>query len=243
MTWFGWLHPYLLDRLVERPPGPDDEASTAPGESIPMAVDYRAPLDDEFFYSKRDVTGRSDKSRRLRKRDLKDITAVVTHQTSVQRSAGVFDRRAHLITCHIAIGPTGLWYLVHPLDAYLPAADLANRFSVSIEFSGNFEGHPCRGDFYKPSKFGRSTLTDMQRLRGRQVLRWLQSQLPSINSCFAHRQFRTGKKAPKTLDPGWEIYGQINTWAKDELGWALRPDWTLGNGSPIPSSWREQTPE
>lgn len=223
------------------PPTPALGTPPSPTDSVPG----RVVMDDGFYESIVDNRDIAPKDKRKRRRKLKNITAVVLHQTAANRTQENALRKSKNVTCHILITPGGSVCLNHPWDAYLYAADLFNKFSISIEFTGNFEGHPGKGDFYKPEKFGRSIPTDIQILRGKQVLQWLiYEEKLDITTILAHRQARTKRKnkngrwkVAKMLDPGWQIYSAVAMWAEKVLNLDRRPQWTLGNGAPIPESW------
>ena len=220
-------------------PPPDLTRGTS--ESIPD----RVVMDDAFYESFVDNRDIAPKDKRKRRRKLENITTVVLHQTAANRTQENALRKSKNVTCHILITPGGNVCLNHPWWAYLYAADLFNSFSISIEFTGNFEGHPGKGDFYKPEKFGRSIPTDIQILRAKQVLQWLiYEEDLNITTIVAHRQARTKRKnkngrwkVAKVLDPGWQIYSAVAMWAEKVLNLDRRPQWTLGNGATIPESW------
>lgn len=209
--------------------------------------DEDVALGDEFYASIVDNRDIAPKDKRKRRRKLSDITAAVLHQTAAQRTQENALRKSKNVTCHILITPGGNVCLNHPWEAYLYAADLFNSFSISIEFTGNFEGHPGKGDFYKPEKFGRGEPTDIQILRGKQVLKWLiYEENLNLTTVLAHRQARTKRKnkngrwkVAKVLDPGWRIYSTVAMWAERVLNLDRRPQWTLGNGATIPDVWEE----
>ncbi len=225
------------------PPPPTLGTPPPPTASMPG----RVVLDDGFFESIVDNRDIAPKDKRKKRRKLSDITAVVLHQTAAQRSQENALRKSKNVTCHILITPGGNVCLNHPWEAYLYAADLFNSFSISIEFTGNFEGHPGKGDWYKPEKFGRGEPTDIQILRGKQVLQWLiYEENLGITMVLAHRQARTKRKnkngrwkVAKVLDPGWRIYSTVAMWAERVLNLDRRPQWTLGNGATIPGVWEE----
>jgi hypothetical protein len=202
-------------------------------------------LDDSFFEAIVDNRDIAPKDKRKKKRKLSAITAVVVHQTAANRTQETALRKSKNVTCHVLVTPGGSVCINHPWEAYLYAGDLFNSFAVHVEFTGNFEGHPGKDDFYKPEKFGRSVPTDIQILRGRQVLKWLiHEEKLDITMVLAHRQARTKMKSKngnwkvaKVLDPGWQIYSMVVMWAERVLGLERRPQWTLGNGATIPESW------
>lgn len=239
--------PYWLLNFLERwqdrkPPDTPPEPEAELKGSQPAAVRGKDGMFWEQLPDRVDNRGKAQKSQRKRTRPLADITAVVVHQTGFTWSLETAHQNAWKINAHLVVLPDGTVCWNHPFEAYLWAADLANRFSISIEFLGNFEGHPGKDDFWRPERFGRSRPTRHQIVAGRDLLiQLLYSSGPfpklPLESCHAHRQFRTGKRAPKVLDPGWEVYQGINLWAHRQLGLSARAGWTLGNGAVIPPSW------
>ena len=241
----------VLDEIPALVPAPPPVVPPPPSLGTPpppsASVPGRMVMDDAFYESFVDNRAIAPKDKRKRRRKLSAITAVVLHQTAAQRSQENALRKSKNVTCHILITPGGNVFLNHPWEAYLYAADLFNKFSISIEFTGNSEGHPNKGDWYKPEKFGRGEPTDIQILRGKQVIQWfIYEENLNITMVLAHRQARTKKKnkngrwkVAKVLDPGWRIYSTVAMWAERVLNLNRRPQWTLGNGATIPDVWEE----
>lgn len=135
----------------------------------------------------------------------------------------------------------------HILARLRSSSNGANAGAISIEFDGNFEGNPGRGNFYKPEKYGRHTLSQAQIVAARTLITTVNGMLPSIKRIFAHRQFGVSSKTGKPnrpICPGHNIWTEIGEWAKNEFdltdggpGWVF----TLNGkqrGLPIPDDWR-----
>jgi hypothetical protein len=125
-----------------------------------------------------------------------------------------------------------------PLARLRVSSNNANGSCVALEFSGNFEGDPGRGNFYKPEKFGRAYLTDEAIDAGLRYIRDLVSAFPSINEINAHRQWGVNKKGKpnRPLCCGWEIWHKIAVPAMEMFGFSCN-DGKAYKGLDIPESW------
>jgi N-acetyl-anhydromuramyl-L-alanine amidase AmpD len=157
------------------------------------------------------------------------IDAVVLHQMSLSRGSDL--QRYMQVTAHFVIAPNGGVAQLHPLSARLSASDGFNSRSVSIEFAGNLRS--LDGDWWRPEKYGRDTLTAAQVESGRKLLRMLAAQ--RIRYVYGHRQSSNSRGN----DPGPEIWASVGQWAIDTLGMSDGgPDYAIESGRPIPADWR-----
>lgn len=171
-------------------------------------------------------------------RDMGLVDGVVLHQMSFQRGndpANYFG-----VTAHYIILPNGQIVHLHDEDEYLNAANNFNRYTISIEFAGNFPN--TKGNWWNGDKFGRDNLSQEQIAAGRYLIDYLRQRFPQIGSpglayVYAHRQ----SDDQKGNDPGPDIWYHVGEWA---LARGLEesptgdPDFAVGDGRPIPDSWR-----
>lgn len=109
---------------------------------------------------------------------------------------------------------------------------MANPFSTAIEHEGLYDvdglpmGHPNSVDIGEIIEAGRAAVS------------WLVEQLPALRLVIAHRQSRTGRKIPKTSDPGRRIFREVGIeHAVKRLGLTIDPAKVWGNGRPLPAGW------
>jgi hypothetical protein len=178
--------------------------------------------------------------------------AIVLHQMSFSRGNDPYDYKK--VTAHYIITPDGTIAQLHPITAYLYAADGFNEGGISIEFAGNF---PTKSqstnpkNFYHPDDWvdkegvkhegmGMDQLTPSQIMAGRWLVEHLYDNvLPEIGSdltvILAHRQ--SGEQ--RQNDPGPDVWANVGQWAVDELGLSDGgPGFAVGGGNPIPDTWR-----
>ncbi len=189
------------------------------------------------------------KRTRYRPNDLAKLKVVISlHQAGVERPESRWQQSAHRVTCHRAIGPTGVRYKVHPLETRLVSTNRFDRSPyacIAIEFLGNFEGTDGSGRWYQPERFGAGRATDAQIEAGFIEVGEI---CEDVRSCGAeamvvaigphivagrdkrgqpNRQFCCGSRQ-------WSLVGER---AGAELDLAVPgPDFSLG-GLPIPDSW------
>lgn len=179
-----------------------------------------------------DRTAFGTKSHRKGTRDINTLTALVLHQTAFSRgdAADKYDN----IPVHFVITPDGKTVQLHPLTAYLWSSNGLNARSVAVEFVGNFRD--IRGNFYKPEQFGCHSLTQAQVNAGRELIKYLRTQIPKFQHVLAHRQ----SSDQRDNDPGPEVWYHVGQWAVNNLG--LKdggPNFSVGTGKPIPQEWRD----
>lgn len=192
------------------------------------------------------VKYKNDKVKRWRykPRKIADIKTIVIHQMGFVRSQS--SRRWHRVTAHRLILPNGTIAKTHPLWCRLVCSNSLDRSphnAVGIEVAGNFEGHPGKGDWWKPETFGKSTLSDDQRMGLRAsiqaIVREVEREDGRIEMLAPHRVCgRDSKGRPnRPLCPGWEIWRECEVIAK-EMGLRTPGDEETWGGMPIPDSWR-----
>ncbi|HEX6041289.1 peptidoglycan recognition family protein [Longimicrobium sp.] len=177
-----------------------------------------------------DRTGLTDRGKRksLKRTDFK---ALVLHQMGFSR--GDNPARYDDVTAHYAITPNGTILQLHPDAAYLFASNRFNRFSVAVEFAGNFPNR--KGSCWKPQKHGCHTVTPRQISAGRCLVRHLVAKL-GITQVLAHRQ----SSAMRENDPGPDLWLNVGQWAVDNLGLSDGgPGYKIDDGKPIPPDWRK----
>lgn len=168
--------------------------------------------------------------------------AIVIHQMGFSRGNDPYKYRK--VTAHYIITPDGTIAQLHPVTAYLYAANGFNEGGISIEFAGNFPSESRStqpSDFYKPDKMGMDQLTVAQVESGRWLVEYLHDVvLPDINQdltvMVAHRQ----SGAQRQNDPGPDVWANVGQWAVNVIGLSDGgPGFTVGGGHPIEDEWRE----
>lgn len=214
--------------------GEDEEEGAAGGE-FPGVID----LVDEAVdveYQRSDGTWA-----RARGATRDNVWAIVMHQTGFSR--GSDDPYDYLnVISHFVVMPNGRIIQLHPIASYLPASNGLNNGSVAVEFVGNFPSKPRStdpDDFWRPDKFGMDQLTPAQIQAGRNLIFNLKNNIfPqrgwTLDNVLGHRQ----SNGSRGNDPGPDVWANIGAWAVTELGMGWGgPDFSVGSGRPIPSSW------
>ncbi|MEA5552823.1 peptidoglycan recognition family protein [Anabaena cylindrica UHCC 0172] len=172
-----------------------------------------------------------DKRKNLRRGN---VYALVLHQMAFSRGDDIkkYDR----VTAHFIITPNGAIAQLHPISAYLYTSNGFNKHSVAVEFAGNFPS--IRGKCWQPKPPAKShgchTLTSAQITAGRFLIQYLISKT-GLTHVLAHCQ----SSATRANDPGPDIWYHVGQWAVENLGMKDGgAGFKVGNGSPIPDSWR-----
>ncbi len=177
-----------------------------------------------------DRTSLTPKDKRKGTRDLRTVYALVLHQMAFSR--GSDPTRYDTVTAHYAILPDGKILQLHPNPAYLWASNGFNRFSVAVEFAGNFPN--VRGKCWEAKRFGCHRVTKAQIDSGRALIRHLIKEI-GLTHVLAHRQ----ASATRENDPGPDLWYHIGQWAVNNLGLSAGGSgYKVGNGNPIPDAWR-----
>lgn len=199
-----------------------------------------AELDDEQFLGSVwpfssslnivDRTAFSPKDKRKKVRNIKDVYALVLHQTGFSR--GNDPKKYNKVTAHFVILPNGSILQLHPLTAYLYASNGFNKGSVAVEFVGNFPS--TRGKCYKPERFGCNKVTKEQIQAGRELIKYLTKKI-SLTHVLAHRQ----SSGLRGNDPGPDLWYNVGQWAVNKRG--LNDGGTnfkIKSGKAIPDAWQ-----
>lgn len=173
------------------------------------------------------------------------IVLIGLHQAGVERSEARWEKSAHRVTCHRAIGPSGNRYRNHPLDRRLVCTNRVDRspyHCIGIEVLGNFRGMP-NGKHYKPEVFGAGTLGRAQLIALRQEIAAIIAEVEAMGGTVVgiipHRT--TGQNSRgrpnRQICCGFEIWSGAGEWAGAEFGLRVPgPDWSLG-GLPVHETW------
>jgi hypothetical protein len=196
---------------------------------------YPAPtIEDNFLF---DMTSesRTDGGRvnaRNTPRPLDQITALVLHQTGAPSArAGNDPARYRGVRSHFLITPDGSAVQNHDATVYLNASGRLNRFSLAVEFVGNFRSE--RNTWWKGDQHGRDQLAHEQVATGRWLVLYCR-EFYGIVDVLNHRQSAKGKNCC-----GPDIWYHVGQWAVDVLGMGDGgPGYHVQGGAPIPDAWR-----
>jgi hypothetical protein len=184
-----------------------------------------------------DRTSTADPGRVEGTRNASNVYAVVLHQMAFSRGSreGAFDS----VKSHYAVLRSGTVLYLHRAEDYLYASNGFNRYSVAIEFEGNFRDD--RNRWWSSDTHGRHQPTAAQILAGRELVTHLRDTL-GLTHVYAHRQ----AKSAKPNCPGPQIWYNVGDWAVRNLGlsdggagFAI----STGVGHAIPNTWRDSTNE
>lgn len=185
------------------------------------------------------------------KRDIKKITGVCLHQTSIlygisKRQTNEAGGNQHLalhnrglkVACHgVVFGGEGAdiecghALLVNPLRWYVWQADTMNSISLGLEIEGDYPGlmrsrnERVLDHIIKAAREALKALVNEARKEG-----------APIKYIWAHRQ----SSAMRRDDPGEEIWRRVALeYGVAVLGLETQPGRTWGNGKTIPKIWDE----
>lgn len=186
-----------------------------------------------------DLTAKRGRDNVIRMRKPWEVTAWVLHQNG-------FDWREmnalrDKIRAHFQIWESGkITQNASILARLRSSSNGANRFCIAIEFDGNFEGNPGKGNFWKPERYGQAHLTVAQIMAARHLIRAVNDMMPSMRSVYAHRQFGVAGngKPNKPLCPGHEIWTHVGEWAKATFDYSDGGHLWSSRGTAIPDDWR-----
>lgn len=171
---------------------------------------------------------------------------IALHQAGVERSEGRWEKSAHRVTCHRAIGPAGNRYRVHPLNRRLVATNRADRdpwHAICIEVLANLKGTP-NGRHYKPETFGEGYLGEAQAVALQQEIEGIIDEVAEdydaeVVGVLPHRL--TGRNSNgrpnRQICCGFEIWRAGGEWAGAELGLRVPSDTFVLGGLPIEPKW------
>jgi hypothetical protein len=171
---------------------------------------------------------------------------IVLHQAGVERSDEAWRKSAHRVTCHYAVGPSGVVFRVHPPPTRLVAANRVDRYpwhAISIEVLANLEGVAGSGKWWMPAKYGRGQLGDLQiqgcRLAIMTACDDIRAAGGEVFGILPHRT--TGRdsvgRPNRPICPGSAVWSHCGEWAGAALGLRVPgPGWCLG-GMSVPQTW------
>jgi hypothetical protein len=196
----------------------------------PPIIDIRKDHGHPRLYSKsrspRSWTGSGDRV----------VRGVTLHQTGIRLSER--PRRWYTLNAHIGVLANGTILIVNdPLDFIWHAQGLS-RFTIGIEFNGNFEGVRGRPDTLWKGGGGPHFLTPAQLKAADTLFEWLKQMFDDNGSKWevvhAHRQSSKYRRS----DPGSEIWQKVGIPWRDHLGATDGgPVYRLGDGRAIPKEW------
>lgn len=201
-----------------------------------MYTDYfrMADLEDNFLFDltseSRTGGGRINASKTPR--PTSQITGLVLHQTGIPSArAGNDPWRFRGVRSHFVITPDGTVSQNHAATVYLNASHRLNRFTLAVEFVGNFRSE--RGRWWNGDEAGRDHLTEAQIMAGRWLVIYCRD-FHSIQNVLCHRQSKRGKNCC-----GPDVWYHVGQWAVDVLGMGDGgPNYHVKGGAAIPSDWR-----
>ncbi len=179
--------------------------------------------------------------------DLSGRRVVVgLHQAGVERTEARWRQSAHRVTCHRAVGPTGVRYRVHPLATRLTATNRFDRrpwHCIAIEMLGNFERIDGTGSWYKPDRFGYGRASEAQLEAAFFEVKALCDEVAELGGVvegivphiIAGRD-RRGRPNRQAC-PGSRQWAEVGERAGAELGLAVPADGFALGGEPVPSAW------
>jgi len=167
-------------------------------------------------------------------RDLRKLDGFVLHQMGFSRGP---DPRKYLgVPAHYIITTDGTIAQLHDWERYLYTSSALNGWTVSVEVAGNFRGPD--GKWYQGDKNGRDTLNSEQIRALRDLVGIVDAQMAlngsRLNSIWGHRQ----GSPQRQIDPGPEIWSSVVPWANTRYGLQDTSEMHVGDGMPIPESWK-----
>ncbi len=182
-----------------------------------------------------DMTGEADQSRRMGERNASSVDAVVLHQMGFDRGSKAAPYLR--VKAHFIVLQNGIIAQLHRFKDYLHSSNELNSRSVAMEFAGNFPSD--RGRWWHPSGTTANARHDREHhmsptqvSAGLYLVKYL-AMNHGIRFVFAHRQAGTHHNCP-----GPEIWFNIGEPARrmglSDGGY----NYKLGDGRPIPDSWR-----
>lgn len=213
-----------VDTSENAPDDPSERAPAVPAPvtplerleaSVTVSRDFRdlQKWDRTKKYDWRKYGWPADKSRGQSRgtRPWEQITTIVLHTAGVE---GMGPDRWLGVPSHAAVADDATAVLQHRMPAYLWAAHAANRYSVSLEISGNRTITP------EQIPVARALVRYFYEERQRHV----EGQMYIAPHMFSHRS--------RVNDCDVQIWREVGEWAMDELSLELGP--VVGSGSGMP---------
>lgn len=189
----------------------------------------------EYIESFRTVSQLPDgfKGRRVR-RDVKDVVALVVHQTAVSGGFGVtrasVERsgsellarlaRYRSTPYHALYSPADRASIVQwPLWAHGYHGNRSNAYSIGWSYDGRFPGDALHVD------------------QARQSLAHVVSVAREVGAPLQYVEAHRQHSAQRGGDPGLEIWRDVVLPMLPALGLSMRPTHTTGDGLPLPDAW------
>ena len=196
-----------------------------------IVIDLRGPAQAKLA-SREANSGK--KFYRRGERDLRKLDGLVLHQMGFSRGS---DPEKYLgVPAHYIITTDGTIAQLHDWNRYLYTSSALNSWTVSVEVAGNFRGPD--GEWYQGDKNGRDTLNAKQIDALRELVGIVDAQMAlngsRLNSIWGHRQ----GSPQRQIDPGPEIWSSVVPWANRQYGLEDTSDLHVGDGMPIPESWK-----
>ena len=164
------------------------------------------------------------------------IRGVTLHQTGC--IIGSHPKLYDVGNFHIAVLQDGTIIISNPFEWHIQHAHELSDSTIGIEFQGNFIGVDGQPDTVWNEGSDLNQMTEAQLKASELLFGWLRLQF-DINGgdwevVHAHRQASEDRKA----DPGSEVWQKIGmNWIKWLGATDGGPDFSVGNGSPIPKTW------
>ena len=167
-------------------------------------------------------------------RDLRKLDGLVLHQMGFSRGP---DPGQYLgIPAHYIITTDGTIAQLHDWQKYLYTSSALNSWTISVEVAGNFRGPD--GKWYQGDKNGRDKLNSDQVRALRELVGIVDAQMKAngsrLKSLWGHRQ----GSPQRQIDPGPEIWASVVPWANAQYGLEDTSQMHVGDGMPIPESWK-----
>jgi len=211
--------------------------------SLARIVQYRWPRGRvEDWTTQGDARLRANEARdgktyfRRGDRSVRDLDGIVLHQMGFTR--GDDPDRYTGVQAHFIVTPNGRIAQLHPISRYLFASSALNKGTVGVEFAGNFQSD--KGRWHNPSQMGaQEGPTSAQIRAGRYLVGYIRREFAAsggqLKAVWGHRQ---GTGLRRANCPGPQIWHGIVPWANQRYGLQCVADDTVGDGNPIPESWR-----
>jgi hypothetical protein len=203
---------------------------------MPYTDYYSTPtIEDNFLFDQTAVSKTGGGRVNLSKtpRPLSNINGLCLHQTGLPSAAAGNDPdKFRGVRTHFVITPDGSCILNHNPEVYCNASNRLNKFTVAVEFVGNFRSE--RNKWWKGDSVGRDHMTDEQVMAGRWLVLYCRDFI-NIKNVYCHRQSSKGKNCC-----GPDVWYHVGQWAVDvlKLGDGGTNYHIPDEGAAIPAAWR-----
>ena len=174
---------------------------------------------------------------RRKLRDVSKVDGITLHQMGFSRGDDI--SRYLGVQAHFVVMPNGDIGQLHQLDRYLYSSSALNADTVGVEFAGNFQSD--KGKWWSPDTMGaQEAPTDAQIQAGQFLVGYIRKELRAaggdLKAVWGHRQATSLRRANC---PGPQIWHGIVPWANKRYGLECVADDTVGDGNPIPDTWKD----